>query len=171
MKRYFFLVFLCCSILSGFTQNSSSIDFVIKNVGINVDGHFNTFTIKSDFDNEGRLKSISGKIKVSSIKTGLDSRDEHLLEEGYFYNKKYEFITLESSEIEKIGDNSYTVKANLLIKGISKKISIRVDVIKINDSYKISSNFEINRKDFKVGGGSFVLSKTVKINVVHYQKL
>jgi hypothetical protein len=32
-----------------------------------------------------------------------------------------------------------------------------------------SIDFEINRRDYDVGGGSFILGKTVKINVKHYQ--
>ncbi len=171
MKRYLFLIVLSCSILSGFAQNSSSINFIIKNIGINVDGHFNTFKITTDFDAEGNLNNIFGKIKVASIRTGIESRDEHLLKEDYFDVENHEFIILEGTAINKKTDNVYKVIANLSIKGITKEISITINIEKTSYGYKVSSNFEINRKDFKVGGSSFVLSKTAKINVIHYQKL
>ena len=170
MKRYSLLVFLFCTFFFGFSQNSSSIDFVIKNLGINVDGHFNTFTISPELSSDGKLTGISGKITVSSIKTGIDSRDEHLLEEDYFDTKNHKFIQLKSTSVKKSTSNSYTVKANLTIKGTTKAIEIKVIVDKSSDNYKIKSSFEINRKDFDVGGGSFVMSKTVKINVIHYEK-
>ena len=132
MKRHLVFIILCCSISFGFSQNTSSIDFVIKNLGINVDGYFNTFTIIVDIDTEGNLNSISGKIKASSIKTGIDGRDEHLLEDDYFDVKNHEFITLKTTSLNKETDNNYAATANLMIKGITKEISIRVNVEKLN---------------------------------------
>ncbi len=171
MKGYLFSILFCCFISFGFSQNTSSIDFVIKNLGINVDGHFNTFTVTADIDSKGNLKTISGKIKVSSIRTGMESRDEHLLKEDYFDIENHEFIVLESMSLNNTTDNLYAVSANLTIKGITKAVSIKVNIEKTKDTFKITSSFDINRKDFKVGGSSFVLSKTVRINVTHYEKL
>ncbi len=171
MKGYLPSILFCCFISFGFSQNTSSIDFVIKNLGINVDGHFNTFTVTADIDSKGNLKTISGKIKVSSIRTGMESRDEHLLKEDYFDIENHEFIVLESMSLNNTTDNLYAVSANLTIKGITKAVSIKVNIEKTKDTFKITSSFDINRKDFKVGGSSFVLSKTVRINVTHYEKL
>jgi len=171
MKGYLLSILFCCFISFGFSQNTSSIDFVIKNLGINVDGHFNTFTVTADIDSKGNLKTISGKIKVSSIRTGMESRDEHLLKEDYFDIENHEFIVLESMSLNNTTDNLYAVSANLTIKGITKAVSIKVNIEKTKDTFKITSSFDINRKDFKVGGSSFVLSKTVRINVTHYEKL
>jgi len=171
MKGYLLSILFCCFISFSFSQNTSSIDFVIKNLGINVDGHFNTFTVTADIDSKGNLNTISGKIKVSSIRTGMESRDEHLLKEDYFDIENHESIVLESMSLNKKTDNLYAVSANLTIKGITKAVSIKVNVEKTNDTFKITSSFDINRKDFKVGGSSFVLSKTVRINVTHYEKL
>jgi polyisoprenoid-binding protein YceI len=172
MKRYLFFVVLCCNVAIGFSQNTSSIYFVISNLGINVDGHFNSFLVTTKFNEaNSELETISGLITVSSIETGIDSRDEHLLDEDYFNAKKHKQITFKSESVTKVSDSQYKVKASLKIKGITKQITIKVEVVKTNDSYKVSSSFEIDRKDFKVGGSSFVMSKTVKINVIHYQNL
>ena len=172
MKHYLFGALLCCFVSIGISQNTSTIDFVISNLGINVDGHFNTFSVTTKFnDANSELERVSGSITVASIETGIDSRDEHLLEEDYFNVEKYKLITLKSESVTKVSDRQYMVKANLKIKGITKTVSIRLKVEKINDSHKVSTSFEINRKDFKVGGSSFVMSKTVKINIVHYQNL
>jgi len=172
MKAVFcYILLLCFCVSFGFSQNSSSVNFVIKNIGINVDGDFKTFTINTDFDTNGTLNSVAGKITVASIVTGIDSRDEHLLEEDYFDSENHKFITLQSTSISKKGDTSYTVKADLSIKGITKAVNVTVNVVKTNGNYKITSKFEIDRKNFKVGGSSFVMSNTVKIKVIHYQKL
>lgn len=166
--RLIFALLLCLSV-TGFAQESS-IDFVIRNLGINVDGHFDTFTITTRFDASNQLEKLSGEIKANSIETGIDSRDEHLLEEDYFYVSKYPSIVLESTEIKKQSENNYTVKASLRLKGKTKQVSFPLKVVISDNSRKISANFEINRKDFNVGGSSFVMSKTVKINVVHVEK-
>ena len=64
MKRFLFFVICFCCLSLSFSQNKSSIDFVIRNVGIAVDGHFNTFNIETDFDNKGELLNIKGEIQV-----------------------------------------------------------------------------------------------------------
>lgn len=171
MKSYLFSIIFCCFISFGFSQNTSRIDFVIKNLGINVDGHFNTFTIITEIDSVGSIKGISGKIKASSVRTGMESRDDHLLKEDYFDVEQHEFIILESITLSKNTNHSYAVKANLTIKDTTKEVNILVNVEKRNDGYKVTSSFEINRKDFNVGGNSFVLSKRVRINVIHYHTL
>lgn len=167
--RFIFTLLLCLSAI-GFAQKSS-IDFEIRNLGINVDGHFNTFTINATFDDSGILKEIYGQINVKSIRTGIQSRDEHLLKEDYFNIEKYPSIILKSNSISKKSDTQYKVTADLKIKGKTKQISIPVRVVKQKSDYKISTYFEINRKDFNVGGGSLVMSKTVKLTVVHFQNL
>lgn len=84
---------------------------------------------------------------------------------------KFEFITLESTSVSKTSNTNYKVKANVFIKGKIKQITIAVKLNKLQNSYKITSNFKINRNDFNVGGGSFIMSKTVKLKVIHYQNI
>ena len=171
LKRFIpLLIYLCCLTL-GFSQNEPSIDFVIRNVGINVDGHFEVFNIDTDFDATGKLLEINGIIKVASIETGIDSRDEHLLKADYFDIENYENITLVSKKIEYKSYGVFSVVAILTIKDKSKEILITVNRDKLDNQYKITSNFVINRRDFEVGGRSFVLGNTVKINVLHFHKL
>ena len=168
MKKHITIfTLLICSIVC-FSQ-TSSIDFVIKNLGINVDGYFNTFTITTTFDSDNSLKSVSGEIEVKSIKTGITGRDEHLLEEDYFYISKHPKIYLKSTDVIKRTDDLYEAKVDLKIKGKMKQLSIPIEVEDTQESLRIISNFEINRKDFGVGGSSFVMSKTVKIKVFHVQ--
>jgi polyisoprenoid-binding protein YceI len=171
MKRFLFFVICFCCLSLSFSQNKSSIDFVIRNVGIAVDGHFNTFNIETDFDNKGELLNIKGEIKVASIETGIESRDNHILKADYFDIENYENITWVSKAINTIDDGVFTMIADLTIKGKTKEISITVNRDKISNQYKITSSFKINRRNFDVGGRSIVMSNTVKINVVHYHNL
>lgn len=171
MKRFLLFAICFCCLSQGFSQNKSSVEFVIRNVGIGVDGHFNTFSIETDFDENGELLSLSGEIKVSSIETGIESRDEHLLKADYFDVKNHENITLVSEAVTIKSENVFSIVANLTIKGKTEQISVIVNRYKIDNQYKITSNFKINRRTFEVGGRSLVMSNTVKINVVHYHNL
>jgi polyisoprenoid-binding protein YceI len=170
MQRLLILL-ICLFCFGTVNAQDSSIDFIIKNLGINVDGQFNSFTISTNFDSEGKLTKLSSTIEVASIETGIESRDEHILEEDYFYEEEYPTITLKSTEIKEVNPNNYEIKASLTIKGKTKKVTVPITVQKTNSKYKITSSFEINRRDFDVGGGSFVMGKTVKINVIHYQDI
>lgn len=171
MKRFPLIIICFCCFAFGFSQSKSSVEFVIRNVGIGVDGHFNTFTIHADLNNQDELLSVKGKINVASIQTGIESRDEHLLKADYFDVENHEYITFQSESISKTSKNKYLATIKLTVKGKTKEIKLPIEVSKSSDIYKISSYFEINRVDFGVGGGSLVMSKTVKINVLYYQKL
>jgi polyisoprenoid-binding protein YceI len=164
-----FLAFFYLTCVCG--QDKSSVEFIIKNVGINVDGHFNNFQIKAAFNSSNTLTSVNGEIEVASLETGIESRDEHLLKEDYFDSEDYPKISLRSYKITKNSITDYTVKAKLSIKKTTKEITIPISVEILNKQWKVQSNFEINRKDFDVGGGSFVLGKTVKVKVLHYQPI
>ena len=168
MKKLLISLSFVALSMFGFTQNSS-IDFVIRNLGINVDGFFKTFSVTTKFDDANNLEDFSGEVKANSIETGIDSRDEHLLEEDYFHVSKYPLITLDVAELYKKPNNTYSAKVNLRIKGKSKQFTIPLKVEISDLQRKITSEFQINRKDFGVGGSSFVMSKTVKIKVVHVE--
>ena len=164
------LLFVAFSFFAN-TQDNASISFTIKNLGVNVDGHFNTFSINATFNSESDLISVFGKIDVASIETGIDSRDAHLLKEDYFHQEKFKYITLKSTFIKKKDYKNYHIIANLTIKGKTKEIKLPITVDVKNNKAKVFASFEINRRDFNVGGGSFVMSKKVKIQVTHYQKI
>ncbi len=55
--------------------------------------------------------------------------------------------------------------AELTIKGTTKQLQIPLEILESEKEVLIKADFTINRKDFKVGGGSFIMSKNVKIQV------
>ena len=143
-----------------------SVDFKIKNLGINVDGRFNTASITTNFKSDDYTQwYLEGHVVVNTIDTDNRARDEHLLQEDYFDTVNYPRITLQSKSFKKTSINTYDVTVDLSIKGIKKTISIPVEIIGTNESFILKSSFQINRKDFNVGGGSLILSSKVYINV------
>ena len=171
MKPFALLVICFCCFLFGFSQDTSRVEFVIRNIGIGVNGHFNKVLIDTKFDEDGHLLNIQGAIEVASIETGIDSRDEHLLKATYFDVATHPTITLVSNEVTETSEGVFKVDGVLTIKGKSKDISITVTRKNENAKYIITSSFQINRRDYQVGGRSMAMSNKVKINVIHYHSL
>ncbi len=167
------IIFLSCSLRVQAQQptmpeTTASINFKIKNFGIYVNGSFTDITIHSNF-NSNNLKDsfINAGIKVNSLTTHNTKRDKHLFKEDFFDIGKYKEIRLLSTNIQKVSANQYKLYARLTIKKTTKEIVIPLHITEAQHTTTITSNFSINRRDYKVGANSWVLSDIVKIQVVY----
>ena len=174
MKTIFLTVFFLIGIFSSNAQQwiqnttDTTIDFKIKNLGVYVKGTFTEATVMSNFNVKNLADSfINATIKINSIDTKNKKRDAHLLQDDFFDAVKYPDIKLISTKIEKISENNYKLSANLTIKNKTKSVEIPLDIQDDNKSITIRSSFNLNRRDYNVGGSSWILSNTVKINVVY----
>ena len=149
-------------------KTASEITFTIKNFGFNVPGNFSQFIASSNFSARNLQGSfLNVKISVASIFTDSEARDKHLLEVDYFNFKKYPNILFESSVIEKITPSKYLLKGFITIKGIKKRIQTTLKVTSSKTTLTFLTDFSLNRRDFGVGGSSFVLSKEVNIKMIY----
>ena len=177
MKQIFIFSLIVFSSFSLNAQESKEIEtensvyFKIKNFGVNVEGHFEKVEINAVFNAKDELTAISATVEINSISTGMESRDNHILKEDFFYAEKHKTIMLKMIALKKESLVNYLLTANLTIKGISKQIKIPIQIEKAKESLIVTANFEINRKGFNVGGSSLVLGKNVKISVIHSQRL
>ena len=176
MRTFFILsvLFICSFSLNAqkqiLTDPEIKVDFKIKNLGINVKGNFSEINITSYIDKDNLDKNyVNAIIKVNSINTGNNKRDEHLLKEDFFDADKYEEIRFKSANIEKLPDNSFSLTGNLTIKNTTKLISIPLEIDESKNGLTIKSNFEMNRRDFDIGGRSWILSDIVKVEVIYYK--
>lgn len=147
-------------------DNVSNIKFIIKNFGLSVDGSFSGLTGFLQFEKDNIAKSeIFLSVNSNSVNTQNKERDKHLKKEDYFNVDTFPLITFKSTKITKvIGLNKYVIVGNLTIKGITKQIEFDA-TISNKDSIKILKGaFQINRRTFKVGASSLVLSDAVKLN-------
>jgi|TARA_B110000238_G_scaffold57489_1_gene62842 polyisoprenoid-binding protein YceI len=150
------------------SNKDSKINFIIKNFGFNVAGNFKTYSVSSNFDPQ-RLKEsfFNAEIQVNSIFTDSKSRDEHLLEDDYFDVKKYPKIIFQSTAIEETVNSKYILKGFITIKGIKKRVETPLEITTLKESTVYKANFKLDRKDFNVGGNSFVLSNKVDIKMMY----
>jgi len=161
------LVFLIILSSTYFYAQESTVNFSIKNFGVNVNGYFEDVSISVIFNSENEIEDVSAYIMVSSITTGMESRDKHILKEDFFYVEKFDRIVLETIELKKDSLTRYLLTGNIIIRDKSQRLIIPIEVENNEEVILVKSNFEINRKDFGVGGSSLVLGKKVKISVNH----
>lgn len=123
-----------------------------------VEGKFNDYEASFDYDEKtNTLKNIQAKIKVQSIDTENEKRDNHLRSDEFFDVKKYPFIEFNSTEEIKIKQGeTKKIKGKLTIKGNTKDIVLEVKYLgKIKDPWGkerigFSATSKINRKDFGI---------------------
>ena len=146
-------------------DSENAITFVIKNLGINTKGELSGLKGAIEWNEENPTDSkFMVTVAVSTINTGIDARDSHLKKEEYFDVEHYPEIKLVSSGIAKSA-NGFVMNGTLIIKGISKNISFPFTVTKKADGYLFNGKFNINRRDFNVGGNSVVMSDNVEVSL------
>jgi polyisoprenoid-binding protein YceI len=153
-------------------DENSKINFVIKNIGLNVSGSFSGLKGNIIFDAKNLSSSeIDVTVNSNSVNTDNTARDKHLRKDEYFDVEKFPLITFKSTKIEAATRlNRYNVEGNLNIKGITKSIKFEFIATEKDNNLELKCNFEINRRNFKVGGNSIVLSDNVKMNLNIFAK-
>jgi len=156
----------------------SEILFKVKHLMItNVKGEFRIFSasIKSS-GNDFNKASIEATIDTNSIFTNNDDRDAHLKSADFFEVEQFGQITFVGKSFTAKGDEDYSLKGDLTIKGISKEVEIDVEFGGLNTdpwgNSKAGFSFEtkINRKDWGLNWnaaletGGVLVSEEVKIS-------
>jgi len=144
---------------------SYSVTFKIKNAGISVNGSFDTVSAVLLFSQEKlSTSSLSGKVVVNSIHTGINMRDKDIKKEEYFDVDKFKDIEIKSTKVYYKG-NAYAGLFDVTIKGVTRQIEIPFDFIQLSDEGEFKGSFTINRRDFGVGGGSMMMGDNVTITI------
>lgn len=107
----------------------SELGFKIKHLMIsNVSGSFKNFQIEMQTDGEDLTTGdIHVTADIASIDTKNDQRDAHLRTSDFFEAEKYPVLKFQSTKVEKIDDEMYTVLGNLTMKGITKPVQLNVE--------------------------------------------
>lgn len=151
----------------------SSVGFTIKHLQVSkVKGDFSDFNGEIDFDPDSKkLNKFSGEVKIASVNTRNNSRDNHLKQADYFDAEKFPVMKFEMSEfLPKDGDDKGKVKGNLTIKDITKPVEFDYELGGIGtkgDKSVIGLSLEgkIDRVEFGVGEASAALSSKLDIEI------
>lgn len=145
-----------------------SVNFKIKNAGIGVDGKFSTVNAVVFLDETNLTKcSFIGTIETKSVSTGIKLRDTHIKEKEEFFDvAKYSSMSMKSVSVTLKSEGVYLVTWDLTMKGITRRFSSEVKTVKQNENILVSTEFKINRNEWKIGGNSFTMGDivTIKLN-------
>ncbi len=134
----------------------TTIGFSIEHLVISkVKGRFGEFSGTVTFDPNATppVQTASATIKVASVDTGIQKRDEDLRSDNFLDVANYPEMKFESKKIEKQG-TEYTATGTLTLHGVSKEIALPFTVkgpIKDpwgNTRLGIQARTTINRKDY-----------------------
>lgn len=145
----------------------SKVHFVIKNFGIKTGGDFTGLKGTIVFNPKALSSSqFTVSVNAATIDTDNGTRDKHLRKSEYFDVEKYPLISFVSTKItESSNAGRFYVTGNLSIKGVTKAIQFGFSATPTANGYIFSGGFEINRRDYNVGGSSISLADNLNISL------
>jgi len=159
-----------------FDQSRSTIGFTVHQFLGTTHGKFTKFDGKIDIDREHPGKSsVTAKIDVRSIDTGIVKRDNHLRSPEFFNTAKFPEMTFKSRGVRQTGQQSGDILGDLTMHGITKPITLHVKLLSpISGDTKETrwavTTEPLKRSDFKLmfsQGTEAIsgISQTVAINI------
>ena len=138
----------------------SGAEFKVKHMMIsNVKGKFSGLSgvLKLDETNYAR-STVEASIPVSTVNTGDEKRDGHLVSADFFDAEKFPAMTFKSTRIESVGGGDYEVTGDLTIHGVTKPVVLKLEDVSEpskdpwgNHRIGLRGTTRINRKDFDLG--------------------
>ena len=113
-----------------FDQAKSKIGFSVHQFLGATHGNFTKFDGKIDVDREHPEKSsVTARIDVRSIDTGIVKRDNHLRSPEFFAAEKYPEITFRSRSVKQTGAQAGDILGDLTMHGVTKPITLHVKLL------------------------------------------
>jgi polyisoprenoid-binding protein YceI len=154
----------------------TEINFSVTHFFTPVTGSFEDYEIALDYNAAAPEKStVEARIKVASVNTGNEKRDNHLRSGDWFEAEKYPYMTFKSTSVRKVGENRLVATGDLTIKGKSQQIELPITLLgnqmipeqmqQMLGGTKQVASFQastaIERSDFGVGVGSWAATMVV----------
>jgi polyisoprenoid-binding protein YceI len=149
------------------SDEGSKVHFTIKNFGIKVGGDFKGLKGTIVFNPKSlSASSFNVSVDAKTIDTDNGSRDGHLRKDEYFGVEKFPTLNFTSTKItESSTVGRFYMFGNLTIKGVTKAIEFGFSATPSTTGYVFDGNFEINRRDFGVGGSSNIMADKLKVSL------
>ena len=145
-------------------KEASSINFeATKMMFIGVDGHFSEFSGTIEVSNNS-VRAIHGVIKVASINTDNERRDDHLLSSDFFDETKFDKIIFNSTKI-----TEDSVVANITIKDITKSVTFKMVPVDVSEDHvKIKLMAVVDRTEFDIDNSfmSMMIFNNIDVNAL-----
>jgi len=138
-----------------FDQARSTIGFSVHQFLGATRGKFTKFDGKIDIDREHpENSSVTARIEVKSINTGIDKRDNHLRSAEFFNVEKHPEITFKSRSVKQTGAQAGEIVGDLTMHGVTKPITLHVKLLTSpNDAKRTRwsvTTEPLNRREFNL---------------------
>ncbi len=153
----------------------TEINFSVKHFFTPVTGSFEDYDIELTYDAKNPENStVEARIKVASVNTGNDKRDNHLRSADWFEADKYPYMTFMSTSVRQVGENQNIASGPLTIKGQSHQIELPItllgnrmipepmqQMIGAKEVASFQASTSIDRAAFGVGVGNWAATMVV----------
>ena len=155
MKRCLFLLIAVALMAETHASETFKVDPAHSKIGFRVrhllgtaKGNFSKFsgTIVVDREHPER-SSVTARIEVASIDTGIAKRDEHLRSE-LFDVARYREITFKSRRVTHTGANSADIVGDLNMHGVTREITLNVQLLSNDGSRWRVTTAPLRRSQF-----------------------
>lgn len=120
-----------------FDQSHSTIAFSVHQFLGTTDGKFAKFDGKIEIDRENpENSSVTARIDVRSIDTGIAKRDNHLRSAEFFNVEKYPEINFRSRSVKRTGPQAGDIVGDLTMHGVAKPVTLHVKLASPIDDAK-----------------------------------
>jgi polyisoprenoid-binding protein YceI len=145
---------------------TAGVSFKLKMLGATVEGKFKGFVGVLKFDvNDLNNSSFSATVDASTLDTDNNLRNKHLKEKLDFFDvAKYPTLKMKTTRIEKDGSN-FVGYFDLTIKETTKTVKIPFTFKQDGNNAIFQGSTVINRRDWKVGGGTWGMSDNVTFTI------
>ncbi len=135
----------------------TNVGFSVRHFFTPVKGEFKDVkgTIAYDKDNAAASK-VDVTIQATSVNTNHEKRDGHLRAEDFFWVEKHPELKFVSKTISVGKDNKGTMTGDLTMRGVTKPITLDVEVLGLMSSEQMGSvagftaKGKLDRKDFGI---------------------
>lgn len=147
-----------------FDTAHSRVYFDIRHTYATVRGEFNDFTGTISIDPTNYMvNSVSMSVKVESVDTGIEQRNNHLKTEDFFDVGHYPLMAFESRKVEHISGDNYQITGDLTVKDVTKEVTVPFTFLGVRenpmDPKQMVAGYEgeltLDRLAYNVGSGKF----------------
>jgi polyisoprenoid-binding protein YceI len=143
----------------------SEVTFVARQIGVPLDGRFRKFDAQIALDpKQPQAGKVSFGIDLGSVTINPET-DAELLKPEWFGTGKFPRATFVSSAIKPAGAGKYEVTGKLTIKGISRDLTVPVQLAAAGGTTVATGGFTLQRLAFKVGEGDWADTSVVANDV------
>lgn len=148
--------------------DQSRIEFVSRQMGVPVEGHFDRFDTELYFDPADPAKSrVKLELDLASIDAGSAEANAEVVGKNWFDVANTPKAAFVSSSVKPLGDNRYEVAGKLTLKGKTQDVVAPVTVTPQGELATFDGGFTLKRLEYGIGEGLWgdpsVVANDVKV--------